>query len=90
MLPYSLHEESVLIHLDAPSREAALAEVIAKLPSFAIPCRKKSTVLELISQTEGVGLTAVSDGVALPYCFFLDISYPVSVLAISRKGVNFH
>lgn len=89
MLPYSLHEESILIHLDAPNPEAALAEVIAKLPSFAIPCRKKADILELVLQREMFGTTAIGDSIALPHCFFLDIENPVSVLAISRKGIHF-
>lgn len=89
MLPYSLHEESILINLDAPNREAALAEVIAKLPSFAVPPRKKSLVLDLVLQREMFGTTAVGDSVALPHCFVMDLDHPVSVLAVSRKGIQF-
>ncbi len=89
MLPYSLHEESILIHLEAPNREAALAEVIAKLPSFAIAPRKKAEILELVLQREMFGTTAVGDSIALPHCFFMDVEQPVSVLAISRKGIQF-
>ncbi len=73
MLPYSLHEESILIHLEAPNREAALAEVIAKLPHFAVPARKKAEILELILQREMFGTTAIGDSMALPHCFILDI-----------------
>lgn len=87
MLQRLLHEGSVKVHLEAPNREAALAEMIAGIPSQSLLARKKAQILELILQRERFGTTATGEGVALPHCVFGGIEDPILLLGISREGI---
>ena len=89
MLQRLLHEESVKIHLDAPNREAALAELIASIPSTTLSSRKKSQILELILQRERFGTTAIGEGAAMPHCVSSGFEDPIFLLGISRKGIHY-
>jgi mannitol/fructose-specific phosphotransferase system IIA component (Ntr-type) len=84
-----LHEESVRIHLEAPNREAALAELIAGIPSKDVRSREKAQILELVLQRERFGTTAIGEGVALPHCIFAGIEEPLMLLGISRNGIGY-
>jgi mannitol/fructose-specific phosphotransferase system IIA component (Ntr-type) len=89
MLPSLLREDSILLHLEAPNREAALAELIASLPVASFPNRHKASLLEVVLQRELFGTTAVGDQIALPHCFSNEVSEMVISLGISRKGIAF-
>jgi nitrogen PTS system EIIA component len=89
MLQRLLHEESITVHLEAPNREAALAEMIAGISSKMIPSRKKAQILELILQRERFGTTAIGEGVALPHCMAEGVEEPILLLGISRKGITY-
>ena len=90
MLQRLLHEEFVKIHLEAPNREAALADMIAGIASKILPARKKAQILELILQRERFGTTATGEGVALPHCAHAGVEEPLLLLGVSRKGIDYH
>ena len=89
MFQHLLREETVKLHLEAPNREAALAELIAVLPSWAVPPRQKGNLLELLLQRENFGTTAIGEGVALPHCVFPSIGKSIAALGISRRGISY-
>lgn len=89
MLQHLLLEESVKVHLEAPNREAALAELIAGISPKVLPARKKSQILELVLQRERFGTTAIGEGVALPHCAVEGVETPIFFLGISRKGIGY-
>lgn len=89
MLPSLLRENAILLPLEAPNREAALAELIAVLPAALLPCRQKGAILEAILQRELFGTTAIGDMIALPHCFSDAVSEVTVCLGISRKGISF-
>lgn len=89
MFQHLLREESIKVHLDVPNREAALAELIAILPSWGVTSKQKGSLLELLLQRERFGTTAIGDGIALPHCVFSGISYPLASLGLSRKGIPY-
>lgn len=89
MLQRLLHEESVKVHLEAPNREAALAELIAGIPSKEMRSKEKAEILELILQRERFGTTAIGEGVALPHCISSGLQDPLILLGISRKGISY-
>lgn len=84
-----LREETVFVRLEAANREAALAEMAARLPSWALNAKQKSEVLDLLLQRERFGTTAVGEAVALPRCTLSGLESPVAALAISRKGIQY-
>jgi fructose PTS system EIIBC or EIIC component len=89
MFQHLLREESIRLHLDAPSREAALAELVALLPSWGISAKQKGEVLDLVLQRERFGTTAIGDGIALPHCVFHGIAEPLASVGISKKGISY-
>lgn len=89
MFRHLLHENAVGIHLDVPSREAALVELLALLPSNKISPRSKGELLERLLQRERFGTTAIGEGVAFPHCVSSEIEAPLAALGISRKGIDY-
>jgi PTS system nitrogen regulatory IIA component len=51
---------------------------------------KEKSLYEKLVQREDLGSTAIGDGVAIPHCKMKSVDHPIVMLAISRKGVNFH
>lgn len=84
-----LREDSILVHLEAPNAEAALAEMIARFRVPRFNARQKSRLLEFLLQRERFGTTALGDGIALPHCVFPQIDSSFACLGISRKGISF-
>ena len=84
-----LREETIFVRLDAPNREAALAEMVALLPSWSLTPRQKSEVLDLLLQRERFGTTAVGEGVALPRCTMAALETPIIALGIHPRGVQY-
>lgn len=89
MLQHLLREETVLTHLEAPNPEAALAEMMAYLPSVILHPKKKIKVLERLLQRERFGTTAIGDELAFPHCVTDQVEHPVASLGISRHGIAF-
>lgn len=88
MFQHLLREESIVIPFEATTRDAALAELVAMLPSWGLTPRQKSSLLELLIQREKFGTTATGDGVALPHATLPGISFPIVSLGISRRGID--
>ncbi len=89
MFQHLLHEQSIRTHFEAPNREAALAELIALLPSRYLSSQQKGKILDLLLQRESLGTTAMGEGIALPHCSIPDIAFPFASLGISRKGIYY-
>lgn len=89
MFQHLLHEQSIRTHFEAPNREAALAELIALLPSRHLSPQQKGKLLDLLLQRENLGTTATGEGTALPHCSLSDIKVPFASLGISRKGISY-
>lgn len=87
MFQHVLREESIRINFSAPNCEAALAELIALLPSWGIAPRQKSKLLDRLLERERFGTTAVGEGVALPNTIFSGVNVPLASFAISRQGI---
>lgn len=51
---------------------------------------KDKDLYEKLLQREELGSTAIGDGVAIPHCKMKGVKNPVVMLAISKKGVDFH
>jgi mannitol/fructose-specific phosphotransferase system IIA component (Ntr-type) len=84
-----LREETIFVKLDAPNREAALAEMVALLPSWSLNAHQKCEALDLLLQRERFGTTAVGEGVALPRCTMPGIESPIVALGIYPRGVQY-
>ena len=84
-----LREDSIFLHLEAPSAEAALTEMIAMFRAPGFNAQQKSRLLEFLLQRERFGTTALGDGIALPHCVFPEIESSFGCLGISRKGIPF-
>ena len=89
MFQHLLHEADIRIPLEASSREGALAELIATLPSFKFSAQQKSNLLEVLLQREFFESTAVGNQLALPQCVLPGIEAPFFLMGISRKGIMF-
>ena len=89
MFQHLLREEAIALQFDAPNREAALAGLIALLPSRELGPKQKAKLLEILLQREDLGTTAMGDGVALPHGVLPDLSEPLASLAVSRKGIAY-
>ncbi len=89
MFQHLLREESIDLHFEAPNREAALAGMIALLPSRDLGPKQKAKLLELLLQRENLGTTALGDGFALPHGVLPGLSEPIASLAMSRKGIAY-
>jgi PTS system nitrogen regulatory IIA component len=50
---------------------------------------KDRELYEKLIQREGLGSTAIGDGIAIPHCKLKEVENPLLVLAISKRGVRF-
>ncbi len=83
-----LHEESIRTSFDAAVREAALAELVAMLPSWGVNARQKSELLNHLLETQQSAVEAQGD-VLICCAVRKDVAFPLASLAISRNGVTF-
>jgi PTS system nitrogen regulatory IIA component len=70
-------------------REDVLREIVGFLKKRNRIAKEKDLYEKLI-QREKLGSTAIGGGVAIPHCKMKGIKDPIVMLALSRKGVNFH
>ena len=90
MLASLLQQESILLSLQAQTREGAFAEMIARAPAFwRFDAHKKSELLELLLQ-EGRPWVFAPAGTAVPSCDFSGVTEPLLLLGISRTGISFY
>jgi len=84
-----LHEENIIVGLDALNREEALEKIVGVLPAWSLQGMDKRKILELLLLREQVGTTAIGQGIALPHCFSDEVSYPIVAFGVSSRGISF-
>ncbi len=83
-----LSEEMILKDIKSSTRDLALKEMVGHLKSQR-KISKEKEIYEKLIQREGLGTTAVGEGVAIPHCKVNGLKAPVLLLALSRPGVPF-
>lgn len=84
-----LHEENIILGLDALNQEDALRKIIAALPAWSLPGVNRQKIVELLILREQIGTTAMGHGIALPHCFSPQVHNPVVAFGVSSAGVPF-
>jgi PTS system nitrogen regulatory IIA component len=84
-----LKQDMVIPELEFQDSEGVLREMVSFLKSKNKIAREKE-LYEKLSQREKLGSTAIGGGVAIPHCKLKEAKNPVVMLAISKKGVDFH
>jgi PTS system nitrogen regulatory IIA component len=83
-----LSEELIVPDLGSRTRDEVLKEIVGFLKSRGKVSREKRLYEKLV-QREGLGSTAIGDGVAIPHCKLKGLKSPLLALGISRRGVDF-
>lgn len=83
-----LREEMVIPDLKAKDRDEVLREMVVFLKEKEV-INNEAELFEKLVQRENLGSTGVGDGIAIPHCKLAEISEPIVVLAVSKKGVAF-
>lgn len=84
-----LMQDMVIPELEFQDSEGVLREMVSFLKSKNKIAKEKE-LYEKLSQREKLGSTAIGAGVAIPHCKLKEAKNPVVMLAISKKGVDFH
>jgi PTS system nitrogen regulatory IIA component len=84
-----LMQDMVMPELEFQDSEGVLREMVGFLKSKNKIAKEKE-LYEKLSQREKLGSTAIGGGVAIPHCKLKEAKNPVIMLAISKKGVDFH
>jgi len=79
----------VIPELESTTRDDVLKEMGAFLKKRNKIAKDKD-LYEKLLQREELGSTAIGDGVAIPHCKMKGVKNPVVMLAISKKGLDFH
>lgn len=79
----------VIPELESTTKDDALREMGAFLKKRNKIAKDKD-LYEKLLQREELGSTAIGDGVAIPHCKMKGVKNPVVMLAISKKGLDFH
>jgi len=84
-----LTQDMVIPELESTTKDDALREMGAFLKKRNKIAKDKD-LYEKLLQREELGSTAIGDGVAIPHCKMKGVKNPVVMLAISKKGLDFH
>jgi mannitol/fructose-specific phosphotransferase system IIA component (Ntr-type) len=84
-----LHEENIVVGLDALSREDALKKIVNGLPPWSLQGIEKQKILELLILREQIGTTAIGHGIAFPHCFSPEVHEPIVAFGVSLTGIPF-
>jgi len=85
----SFKPKSCAVHLQAESKEAALAEVVGNLiGGEALPARCKDEALEALLARERLGSTGVGMGVAIPHVKLKGIERAACSLSVHATGLE--
>jgi len=79
----------IIPELEFQDREDALREMVNFLKKKNKIAKEKELYNKLI-QREKLGSTAIGEGVAIPHCKIKEQNDPIVMLALSKKGVDFH
>lgn len=81
--------ELFLPDLAAGDKQAALAELVAKLVEGSKTMSRPDAVLQMLESREALGSTAVGPGVAFPHGRTLAVQKLAILCARSHKGIDF-
>lgn len=84
-----LTQDMILPDLESEDRAGILKEMVSYLKKKD-KISKEKDLYDRLLQREKLGSTAIGDGVAIPHCKMKGTKNPIVMLAISKKGVNFH
>lgn len=84
-----LMQDMIIPELESGDRVGALREMVGYLKKRS-KISKEKELYEKLLQREMLGSTAIGEGVAIPHCKMKGVTYPIVLLAISQKGVNFY
>lgn len=79
----------VILTLNEDSKESVLKEMVGQIKRRHRFIKEKDLYDRLV-QRENLGSTAIGAGVAIPHCKLNSVKEPLVLLAVSRKGVDFH
>jgi mannitol/fructose-specific phosphotransferase system IIA component (Ntr-type) len=79
----------VIPELESLTRDDIVREMVSFLKKRNKIAKEKD-LFDKLMQREGLGSTAIGDGVAIPHCKIKGIKNPIVMLGISKKGVDFH
>ncbi|OGD10315.1 MAG: hypothetical protein A2Y86_03985 [Candidatus Aminicenantes bacterium RBG_13_62_12] len=82
-------EDLVLLDVKAGERNSALREMVTALKR-AKKISKDKELYDKLLKRENEGSTAVGGGFAIPHAKHKGIKNPVVLVALSRRGVEFH
>jgi len=82
-------QDMIIPELQSQEREDVLKEMVNFLKKKNRISKEKDLYEKLI-QREKLGSTAIGDGMAIPHCKIKGVKNPILMVAISKKGVNFH
>lgn len=80
---------SVLLQFEAESKKEALCKLAGKFHELHPEVESKS-LLSSLKQREELGSTGLGNGIAIPHAKAEKISKPKGLLAVSKKGIDFH
>jgi PTS system nitrogen regulatory IIA component len=84
-----LTQDLVIPELDSTTRDGVLKEMSVFLKKRDKITKDKDLYEKLLGREE-LGSTAIGDGVAIPHCKMKGVKDPLVMLAISKKGIDFH
>jgi len=80
---------SILLQFEAKNKKEALRELAEKFHE-AHPKVDPKRLFSSLMQREELGSTGLGNGIAIPHAKSEEISKPQGLLAVSKKGVDFH
>jgi len=82
-------QDMIIPELKFQDSESVLKEMVSFLKRKNKIAKEKE-LYEKLNQREKLGSTAIGGGVAIPHCKLKEAKNPIVMLAISKKGVDFH
>jgi mannitol/fructose-specific phosphotransferase system IIA component (Ntr-type) len=88
LLSEIFNERSIMLNLEADSKEDAFMELIEAMAA-AHPELDKSKVLSVVLNREKKMDTVVASGVAVPHGYYPDIGDIIGAVGISKTGIDY-
>ena len=80
---------SILLQFEAKNKKEALRKLAEKFHE-AHPKVDPKLLLSALIQREALGSTGLGNGIAIPHTKSEELSRPQGLLAVSKKGIDFH
>lgn len=84
-----LHEENIVVGLQAKNSEDALRKLVAVLPAWRVDQATKNNIWKTLVLRERLGTTAIGRGIALPHCTSSVIDKPLVLFGVSSEGIPY-